>query len=139
MPTRAQIDELKNNTTYTWEENFKGSGINGGKFTAVNGNYLFVPAAGYQFNGTQGVGRFGEYWGSTSTDIESADCLGVTASSRGYTSNNRMAGLSVRGVCDSSFDLLTDVKDELNKKADKSELPTFATISTCEDIISELT
>ena len=35
MPTRAQMQELTANTTYQWVTNYKGSGINGGTFTAT--------------------------------------------------------------------------------------------------------
>ena len=51
MPTSAQCQELINNTTYSWETNFNGSGINGGKFTAQNGNYIFFPANGQYWSG----------------------------------------------------------------------------------------
>ena len=45
-PTTTEMWELKDNTTFTWETNFNGSGVNGGKFTAQNGNYVFFPAGG---------------------------------------------------------------------------------------------
>ena len=47
MPSMPQFAELIANTTFTWETNFKGSGINGAKFTASNGNYVFFPAGGH--------------------------------------------------------------------------------------------
>jgi hypothetical protein len=66
MPTRAQIQELTANTTYEWVINYKGSGINGGTFTATNGAVLFFPAAGSWYNGSQrSVGDLGYYWGSS--------------------------------------------------------------------------
>ena len=43
MPTSAQCQELIDNTTYEWTTI---DGVNGGKFTAQNGNYIFIPAAG---------------------------------------------------------------------------------------------
>ena len=46
MPTVEQCQELVDNTTFTWEIDFNGSGVNGAKFTAANGKYLFLPAAG---------------------------------------------------------------------------------------------
>ena len=45
MPTREQLQELINNTNYEWMVDYKGSGINGGLFTALNGNTIFFPAA----------------------------------------------------------------------------------------------
>lgn len=44
MPTSAQCAELTANTTYEWTTI---NGVNGGKFTAQNGNYIFIPAVGY--------------------------------------------------------------------------------------------
>lgn len=46
IPTQAQFQELINNTTIQSVTNFNGSGVNGFKFTAPNGNYIFLPAAG---------------------------------------------------------------------------------------------
>lgn len=46
MPTRSEINELVENTTYSWATI---NGVNGGKFTSKsNPNaYVFFPAAGY--------------------------------------------------------------------------------------------
>ena len=66
MPTKDQFEELIANTTFTWEENFDGSGKEGGKFTAANGNYVFFPAAGCLAVGNwNNVGRIGYYWSSS--------------------------------------------------------------------------
>jgi len=69
-PTKAQFEELIANTTYTWETNFNGSGVNGGKFTAPNGNYVFFAAAGgwWDDGGQDNVGNFGYCWSSTPED-----------------------------------------------------------------------
>ena len=40
IPTTAQCQELIDNTTYEWTTI---NGVNGGKFTAQNGNYIFIP------------------------------------------------------------------------------------------------
>jgi len=44
MPTKADFEELYNNTTMTWTQQ---NGVNGRLFTSSNGNSLFLPAAGY--------------------------------------------------------------------------------------------
>ena len=63
MPTYEQLIELTANTTYEWTTI---DGINGGKFTAQNGNYVFFPAAGSWDNGSQDlVGSNGYYWSSS--------------------------------------------------------------------------
>ena len=52
MPSEAQLEELKNNCTYTWTTI---NGVKGGKFTGKNGKSVFLPAAGGS----------GNYWLST--------------------------------------------------------------------------
>ena len=72
MPTREQMQELIANTTYQWVTDYKGSGINGGTFTATNGAVLFLPAAGdWYFGGQWVVGDYGYYWGSSPKDNDS--------------------------------------------------------------------
>lgn len=46
MPSIALIEELAEETTSEWITNYNGSGVNGRKFTASNGNSIFIPAAG---------------------------------------------------------------------------------------------
>ena len=101
MPTRAQMEELTANTTYQWVTNYKGSGINGGTFTATNGAVLFFPAAGYWDNGSQfDVGNDGDYWGSSPNG--SYDAYGLNFGNGGKDVNygSREYGFSVRAVLD---------------------------------------
>ena len=101
MPTRAQMQELTANTTYEWVTNYKGSGINGGTFTATNGAVLFIPAAGFWSNGSQdSVGNYGGYWGSSPNGGGSAYGLSLYNGGKGVRSNIRENGFSVRGVLD---------------------------------------
>ena len=96
MPTRAQMEELKTNTTYEWTTI---NGVNGGKFTAENGNYVFFPAASYCENGSQNpVGNNGYCWSSTSTDRTSAYRLSVYRTGKNVGPDFRRLGYSVRGV-----------------------------------------
>ena len=44
MPTEAEMEELKDNCTWTWTTQ---NGVNGCTITGPNGNSLFLPAAGY--------------------------------------------------------------------------------------------
>lgn len=55
MPSKAQIQELLNNTTSTWTTQ---NGVKGRKFTGSNGGTVFLPAAGLR-------GSYGYYWSST--------------------------------------------------------------------------
>lgn len=99
MPTRAQIQELTANTTYQWVTNYKGSGINGGTFTATNGAVLFFPAAGQWNRGSQSnVGSSGSYWGSSPNDSGSAYDLNFNDGGKVVDSNDSRHGYSVRPV-----------------------------------------
>ena len=55
MPTKAEWEELKNNCTAEWKENYKGSGINGILFTSTKDGFtdksIFLPANGH-YKGT---------------------------------------------------------------------------------------
>lgn len=68
MPTKAQFSELMRNTNYEWTTI---DGVNGGKFTATNGNYVFFPATG-NFNNDYyyDEGITGYYWTSTYNNEE---------------------------------------------------------------------
>ena len=60
MPTRAQWDELYQNTTNSWATQ---NGVNGRLFTAANGNSLFLPAASSRWDSELNyAGSCGYYW-----------------------------------------------------------------------------
>ena len=99
MPTREQMEELKANTTYQWVTNYKGSGINGGTFTATNGAVLFIPAAGYWYNGSLlNVGGKGYGWGSSPLGSDDAWHLYFYDGYKGVGGGIREYGYSVRPV-----------------------------------------
>ena len=98
MPTQTEWQELLNNTKNEWTQ---VNGVNGRKFTASNGNSIFVPAAGYcGYGSVGGVGNSGDVWSSSlltsnpyyawSLDFNSGNCS--------MGSGNRCYGQSVRGV-----------------------------------------
>ena len=64
MPTYADVNELKNNCTSEWTT---FNGVYGRKYTSkVNGNSIFLPAAGYRWEGNLfNTGKYGDYWTST--------------------------------------------------------------------------
>ena len=62
MPSKNQIQELIENCTYEWTTLM---GINGGKFTGINGGSIFLPAAGHRWFDDLLVGYDGSYWSST--------------------------------------------------------------------------
>ena len=99
MPTLEEQEELVNNCTWTWTTQ---NGVNGYKVTGPNGNSIFLPAAGYLYEGTlDSAGSYGYYW-SSSLDTDDPDyAYGVDFGSDyvdwyGY---GRYYGLAVRPVC----------------------------------------
>ena len=65
MPTKAEMEELIENCTWTWTAQ---NGVNGVSVVGANGNNIFLPAAGGYEEPTicSGIGSFGCYWTSTS-------------------------------------------------------------------------
>lgn len=63
MPTYDELSELKSKCTWTWTTQ---NSVNGYKVTGPNGNYIFLPAAGYRGNSDlSNVGSGGYYWSSS--------------------------------------------------------------------------
>ena len=101
MPTDAEWTELRTKCTWTWVENYNDSGINGRLVQATNGNSIFLPAAGDQYNVTlNSAGSRGEYWSSSLHTGYSFRALFASFGSddlgTGY--GNRFCGRSVRPV-----------------------------------------
>ena len=96
MPTKAQFDELLANTTDEWTAI---NGINGRKFTASNGNYIFFPAAGYVDGGLlNNRGSNGRYWSRSFASSSTAWLLYFGSSGRTVDTGHRYYGFSVRAV-----------------------------------------
>ena len=94
LPTKQQLEELKNKCTWTWTGN-------GNKVTGPNGNSIFLPAAGDRYcdGDVCGVGRFGYCWSSTSSSGSNyAGCLSFGSNGVSVTASLRCHGLSVRLV-----------------------------------------
>ena len=72
-PTQAEAQELVNNCTWIWTENYNSTGINGYTIKSNVAGYqeksIFLPAAGYrlsdQSEGVQGASFRGDYWTSS--------------------------------------------------------------------------
>ena len=96
MPTKAQFDELLANTA---NELTAINGINGRKFTASNGKYIFFPSAGYVNGGSLGSrGSYGGYWSRSFGSSSNAWVLGLNSSGRNVGISSRDGGFSVRPV-----------------------------------------
>jgi uncharacterized protein (TIGR02145 family) len=98
MPTKAEFEELYNNTTVTWTQQ---GGVNGRLFTATNGNSLFLPAAGYRNGSILGLaGSYSYYWSSSLYTDGPRDAWGLYFYSDNYyvDYDYRYYGRSVRPV-----------------------------------------
>ena len=100
MPTPTQIQELLDNTTNTW---ITQDGINGRLFTSKKNpsKSIFIPAAGYAWNGSvQDSGDIGGVWSSMldANNVSLGQNLYFYSSVAILGCNDRCAGLSVRGV-----------------------------------------
>ena len=99
MPTKEEWQELYQNTTVTWTTQ---NGVNGSRFTASNGNSLFLPAAGYRWGGElYYVGIYGFFWSSSLYAGNPDDAWYLRFGGAGVTYVgycNRDYGFSVRPV-----------------------------------------
>ena len=101
VPTREEICELLENCDYKWTTQ---NGVNGGLFTSkINGNSIFLPAAGYRYgSGVYRVGFEGYYWSSSADDYTAYylgfDSDGAYMGSGYYRDYYRDYGRSVRLV-----------------------------------------
>ena len=102
MPTKAELQELCNNTNHEWTT---VNGVAGRKFTNKNNSskYIFMPACGiYSSNGTQlsKYGDTGYYWSSTHSAYSSAYFTYFKSSIVNTIENTRYWGMSVRPIQD---------------------------------------
>ena len=99
MPTKDELKELLDNTTNEWTQ---VDGVNGYKFTSkINGNSIFIPAAGYCSSGSvSSVGRNGYVWSSSlgTSSPRSAWYLSFYSGGCDMNYDDRCYGWSVRGV-----------------------------------------
>ena len=102
MPTDAEWTELRENCTWTWTSDYNGTGVKGRIVTSnINGNSIFLPAAGSRDNdGLDLAGIYGLYWSSSLNMGYPDGALGVGFYSDGVYrgGSSRCCGLSVRPV-----------------------------------------
>lgn len=102
IPTKTQWEELDQNTT---KNRTTLNGVDGMLFTALNGNTLFLPAAGIASSGTinEAVEQsfWGEYWSSSLvSDYGRSLAWAYVFSGDFYVRENlRYLGFSLRPVC----------------------------------------
>lgn len=97
LPTKQQLEELKNECTWTWMGN-------GYKVTGTNGNSITLPAVAYRDDDgyvyRSSVGPSGSYWSSTPRDSDNVYYLNFNSSKVyiSYVIGNRYYERSVRLV-----------------------------------------
>ena len=101
MPTKDEVNELRNNCTWTWTTQ---NSVNGYNVEGPNGNSIFLPAAGYySYQSFKDAGTRGFYWTSSDyiNDFGIDNCaVSLTIKSTSYNNggNDRGNGRSVRPV-----------------------------------------
>ena len=97
MPTKAEMEELRDNCTWTW---ITQGNVNGMKVTGPNGKSIFLLAAGI-IEGTSyyDIGEFPCYWGSTPYEGNNDYAYVLCYENDCYVSRiSRDAGFPVRPV-----------------------------------------
>ena len=101
MPTEDDWTELKNECTWSWSNNYNGTGVRGRIITATNGNRIFLPEAG-RMDGTvlDYEGSRGYIWSSSLSIYGSQPAWGAYLYLDNVFGGNfdRCGGLSVRPV-----------------------------------------
>ena len=100
LPTKAELQELKNKCTWEWTTQ---NGVKGYKVTGPNGNSIFLPAAGYRSGSSlYCAGERGYYWSSPPDESDSSNAYDLTfdSSARNVYWGGRGSGRSVRPVAE---------------------------------------
>ena len=98
LPTKAELEELKNKCTWRWTTQ---NNVKGYKVTGPNGNSIFLPAAGYRYGSSlYSAGERGDYWSSMPNESYSYDAcrLYFDSGNQRVRWSRRDLGLSVRSV-----------------------------------------
>lgn len=103
MPTNEDFEELIAGTTSSWVTDYKGiSGLNGLAFTGINGNTMFIPAAGCRIGAdVKYVGSSCYLWSSSLflTNPSNAQYLHFNSDYIYTNIKFRCNGHTVRPVC----------------------------------------
>ena len=151
MPTKSELDELRNNCTWEWynSSNTEFNGIAGYKVTSNKSGYtdrsIFLPAAGGRYNtNLNSVGSRGCYWSSSlfTSYPSSASDLNLSSGGVDWYGDDRCNGFSVRPVCPSESYLKTVAKIEFGQSeigltvGDEPHVLQTATMNGYGDVIN---
>jgi hypothetical protein len=100
MPTKDELNELRNNCTLEW---ITEDDVNGYKVTSnINGNSIFLPATGYRYGTSyEDAGSIGYYWSSMPHENNNgAYYLYFWNGAKYIGDNSRYRGQTIRPVID---------------------------------------
>lgn len=96
IPTKDEMDELKNKCKWEWKQI---SGINGYRITGPNGNSIFLPATGSYYSSVKSLNEDMNYWTATSASKTTAYALqGHSSFYDVFSALYRHVGYSIRPV-----------------------------------------
>ena len=103
MPTFDECEELVDNCTWTWTENYNNTRVAGRIVTSnINGNSIFLPTTGYYHNNNIiGSSKGGDHWSSSlSTSSQKGKDMFYDSESEEVKISDyeRYYGLAVRAV-----------------------------------------
>lgn len=102
IPTESEFNELKNNCSWEWTNDYNGTGVAGKKgISKKNGAVIFFPAAGFRLDDKiSAKGELGYYWSANidKNDNGSACFFYIDGSSVVISTYFRMGGLNIRPV-----------------------------------------
>ena len=112
IPTKDEMDELKNKCKWEWKQ---VSGINGFMVTGPNGNTIFLPASGYHYSYISHLNEDLAYWTATPTSSKTTAYAlqGHSSFYDVFSAMYRYAGYSIRPVT-SNPNASSDTTDHSN-------------------------
>lgn len=143
-PTKDQFDELVDNTIFTVETDPNdNTTVIAGKFTAKNGNYIILPAAGQVTPNQYNMPTIGTGYYQTSTPIENQEnnlsYVFEFYNNGAYTdTGSRGCGYKVRPVHDSFNSLLINKEDLSNKVTSLSAQSTHTEYPSAKAVYDNL-
>ena len=132
MPTADYYQELIDNCTYTFQQNYGGSGVTCAVFKSmINGNELVIPCTGY-YNGITKLSGGEAYCWSSSWSSSSGAKRGYGGNTFTATStSNRYYGLNVRAIVPGARTPSSGTGTENNYKYVDLGLPSGLKWATC--------
>lgn len=106
IPTDAEWTDLREKCKWSWENNYKGTGVAGYVVSSLaagkTDNSIFLPAAGSRYRGILDSGQFGGYLSSSLCEDNPDEAWYVEFDSYGIErrSYGRCSGHSLRPVCE---------------------------------------